>query len=192
MKKLALLVLLSLLACSEMYEVPETHYLIPVGKHESRIVGGFIGDKIRTLKRDRIEFTARFDETVRYDLGNRNQDDINKLMGFSEANQHHQQNSIRFGWRYLKASDNIEILAYAYQEGDQWYQSVAKVEINETVGYSIQIEDEAFILTVGESSLEVLRLKARERGLYYMLFPYFGGNETAPHDINIFISESFR
>jgi hypothetical protein len=199
MKKLiSLLVILLVIlligtACSDIYEPKETEYLIASGQHSSRVLGGFASDKIRTLKSNQFSFTARFDESARYDLGNNNQYDINKLMGFSDCNSLHHENSIRFGWRYSIEKDNIEIFAYAYSNSVMNFHYMGDVAINETAFYQIQITDQSFLLQInGEVSFELERTANCDKGLYYMLFPYFGGDEVSPHDVSIFIEETLR
>lgn len=192
MKKLISLLAILLIgtACSDIYESKELEYLIPSGHHESRIQNGFAADKIRTLKSSHLSFIARFDQTARYDLGNNNQYDINKLMGFSDCNSLHHENSIRFGWRYSIEKDNIEIFAYAYSNSVMNYHYMGDVAINQNVQYRIQIIDDYFVLSFNESEfVEIKRTSDCDKGLYYLLFPYFGGNEKAPHDISIFIEE---
>lgn len=195
MKKLISLLAILLIgtACSEIYEPKEIEYLIPGGQHESRIQNGFAADKIRTLKSSHLTFTARFDQTARYDLGNNNQYDINKLMGFSDCNSLHHENSIRFGWRYSIEKDNIEIFAYAYSNSVVNYHYMGDVAIDQTALYQVQITEQTFLLQLnGDVSFELERTANCDKGLYYMLFPYFGGNEVAPHDISIFIEETDR
>ena len=191
MKALFLILAAFFFSCSELYIVPEVHYIIAKGKHASALDNGSAVDKIRSLKQDRLEFVARFDASARYDLGNDNQHDINKLMGFSEANSYHQENSIRFGWRYLKDQDRVEILAYAYKDGIRSYERIAEVEIDQDVVYRIVIYERSFYLEVDGVSIEVERVVGEQKGLYYMLYPYFGGDEKAPHDIHIYIKELF-
>lgn len=189
MKRLAIILIAIISSCSEMYVVPEVQYRIPAGEHASVIINGSFGDKLRSLKQDSFEFIARFDKSARYALGNENQDDINKLMGFSEANQNHQQNSIRFGWRYLEANDKVEILAYFYKNGQFGYERIAEVEIDQSVVYRIILSASNYYLEVDGIGLEIDRDVEQEKGLYYLLYPYFGGNEKAPHDIDIYIKE---
>ena len=173
-----------------MYEQREVEYRIKEGQHNSVRVGGLPGDKIGTMKSEVMNFTARFNETVRYDLGNKNQEDINKLMGFSDCNSLHHDNSVRFGWRYNATTDVVEIFSYAYVNGVVGYNHLTDVAINETAHYQITMTDDAFVLRVnGDLNFEVSRGASCDKGLYYKLFPYFGGNETAPHDISIFIKE---
>ncbi len=191
MKKLyIILITLFAFSCSDMYVIPETHYIIQEGDHKSQVVGGFFGDKMRSLKSDHFSFTARFDETVVYDLHNENQHDINKLMGFADANNMHQDNSIRFGWCYNLETGKVDIFGYAYLDGERFYKRITDVAVGETAQYDIYLTDESYELTVnGTHDLSIPRKVKNNRGIYYMLFPYFGGNEVAPHDINIFIKE---
>lgn len=192
MKALIIFLVLIISSCSDLYIVPESHYIIPEGKHSSELANGSLGDKLRSIKQDRLEFIARFDASARYDLSNDNQHDINKLMGFSEANQHHQEGSIRFGWRYLKDDDRIEILAYAYKNGQRFYERIAEVEIGESLIYRIELRPSSYYLEVDGVSMVIDRGVKQQKGLYYMLYPYFGGDEKAPHDIHIYIKELFR
>lgn len=185
-----IILMVTLSSCSDIYEQNEVEYLMPKGQHTSRKVGSFPGDKLGTLKSDMLAFTARFDQSVRYDLENKNQKDINKLMGFSDCNSLHHENSVRFGWRYSLEKDLVEIFSYAYTNGVVGYQHMGDVAIDETSHYQIQIiEDKFYLLLNGEIGQEVQRGSNCDAGLYYKLFPYFGGDETAPHDISIYIKE---
>lgn len=191
MKKLVYILLAVLaVSCSDVYENPETHYMIQAGEHGSQVVGGFFGDKMRTLKSNHFSFSARFDETARYQISERNQDDINKLMGFADANSLHHENSIRFGWRYSIEKDAIEIFAYAYQEGSRQFEYMTDMKIGETANFQIMLTDNSYELNVnGEANTSINRTSGAKAGVYYLLFPYFGGNETAPHNINVFVQE---
>ncbi|KYG80222.1 hypothetical protein [Roseivirga echinicomitans] len=189
---LAFGILILIGSCSDIYEQKEVEYLLPKGQHMSKRLGGFPNDKSGTLKSDVLDFTARFDESVRYDLGNRNQDDINKLFGFSDCNSLHHENSVRFGWRYSLVKDMVEIFSYAYTNGVVGYHHMGDIAIRETAHYQIQIVgDKFYLLLNGEMKQEVERGTNCEVGLYYKLYPYFGGDEPAPHDISIYIKEIF-
>ena len=192
MKKLVFALLLGLLVqdCSELYENPEQVYLIEEGRHDSKVVAGFVGDKLRTLKSSTLRFTARFDESARYNLGNKNQEDINKLFGFADANSMHHDNSIRFGWRYSAQKDQVEIFAYAYQNGQMNFEYITDLQIGANALFQINLTDESYELAVNGDHTVTMERKGKDKlGVYYLLFPYFGGNETAPHDIRIYINE---
>lgn len=191
MKKLAILLILFIsFSCSDTFVVPETHYLIEEGAHKSQVVGGGLGDQIRSLKSNYYSFTARFDETAVYDLCNENQFDINKLMGFSDANSLHHDNSIRFGWNYNLETGRVDIFGYAYLDGERFYERITDIAIGQTTQFSILLTDESYELTVnGLDQLSIPRVVENKKGIYYMLYPYFGGDEVAPHDIHIYIKE---
>lgn len=191
MKKLVFLLLPLIFACTDLYEVPEVHYRIEAGSHESKVVNGFSLDKMRTMKSNRLVFTARFDNSARYDLNHNDHFDINKLMGFSEANSHHQENSARLGWRFNIDKDAIEIFSYVYSKGDLSYEHITDIEINATIEYQINMYSNEYEFVVNGYSQRIERNIENEVGLYYRLFPYFGGNQVAPQNINIYIKEVF-
>jgi len=191
MKKLLILLVLVFSACSEMYVVPEDHYLIKAGKHESQLSNGMSIDKLSALKTNRLMFTARFDESARYDLGNNDHFDINKLLGFSEANQHHHKNSVRFGWRYNLNSEKVEIFSYVYKDSELEYDLITDVSLNVTLEYQINLFDNSYEFVVDGITKVVERNAEQKVGVYYKLYPYFGGDEPAPHDISIFIKEGY-
>ncbi len=183
MKTLKYLVMLTLLstlnfACEEFDEVPFEVYRIEAGKHQSTT-------KIMALQTKGIHFQARFNESAIYTTEiAENQYDINKLLGFSDCNSHHHENSARFGWRW--ADDELQIFAYVYSDGERIMEYLGSVPLNETVEYQLLISDDfyAFSINGGEPRL-IKRANNCNAGFYYMLFPYFGGNEKAPHDIDI-------
>lgn len=191
MRRFVSIWIILLLGCSDLYVVPEDHYLIEAGKHESKIVNGMSFDKIRTLKSNRLVFTARFDETARYDLATQDQHDINKLMGFAEANSLHQENSARLGWRYNIEHENVEIFSYIYRDGEMSFNKISEVDLNETIEYQINLFEDEYEFVVNGFSFREYRDIDKQVGVYYRLFPYFGGDEVAPHDINIYIKEVF-
>ena len=61
---------------------------------------GAAGMQIGIFSGDEIKFAAKFNSSAIYDLGNDNQDDVNKLFGFSDCYSAHHSNSARFGWRW--------------------------------------------------------------------------------------------
>ncbi len=55
----------------------------------------------QAVKYDQLSFIVKFDSSAIYHTLNKdNQDDINKLLGFSDNNTQHLQYSARFGWRW--------------------------------------------------------------------------------------------
>lgn len=141
---------------------------------------------IEKVTGDSIAFTVRFDSTCRYQTKNpRNQDDINKLMGFSDNGVLHHQHSARVGWRWKK--EKIELFAYCYAEGKRSFVKLGEVAIGDTarmliklnpVGYEFQYKGVSTIMSRGLTSSTI-------NG--YLLYPYFGGDEPAPHTMKLWI-----
>lgn len=141
---------------------------------------------IEKVTGDSIAFTVRFDSTCRYQTKNpRNQDDINKLMGFSDNGVLHHQNSARVGWRWKK--EKIELFAYCYAEGNRSFVKLGEVAIGDTakllirlspVGYEFRYKGVSTIMSRGLTGSTI-------NG--YLLYPYFGGDEPAPHTMKLWI-----
>lgn len=136
----------------------------------------------------RIERTHTFTESCRYCITDENQADINKLFGICFGNVH--KDSARIGWRTVISSSKIEIFAYCYVNGKRKAEHICFVNINETVAYSIKVTDTDYIFTVERLayykpifSARIAKQKTAHLG--WTLGAYFGGDETAPHDIII-------
>lgn len=135
-----------------------------------------------------LKFKVKFDSSSIYKtVLTTNQADINKLYGFSDNNALHHDYSARFGWRWY--NNALEIFAYNYNNGLVSFQKIgnAKIGIEET--YSIKVLAESYVFTFGETILNMPRSSKTLTGVGYKLFPYFGGTETAPHTIKIWIQE---
>ncbi|ELR72459.1 hypothetical protein C900_01542 [Fulvivirga imtechensis AK7] len=185
MKKLVLgfLVSLTFTACDIQIDSPfdldgEKVYIIKEGAHESN----------RTPKpfdKKAMSFAAKFDKSAIYETQiEENQADINKLLGFSDCNNHHQDNSARFGWRWY--NEQLEIHAYCYVNGNRTIKYITSVSLDQMNDYKIEIVDNKYVFTVNNTvRVEVNKNANCSGGINYMLFPYFGGDETAPHDISV-------
>jgi len=159
-------------------------YKIKEGQHRSSVC-------IKTLAHHTLMFEAIFDGSAVYTTSDPvNQHDINKLYGFSECNQRHHKNSARFGWRWLNG--NLEIHAYVYNDGERSSQFITNVSLNKSYKYSIEMYDDYYVFRVDNESIKMTRTNNCDTGLFYMLFPYFGGDEKAPHEIKIQIREDRR
>lgn len=140
-----------------------------------------------------LEHRIKFDDSSVYYHGNEDQYDINKLFGLSYGLHH--TNSVRFGWRSIgQYSPKIEILAYCYidgqrvrEDGDNLF--IAMVDIDKFYNYRINVSENSYTLTLFDGSRIVGSKEIRHRGIPcwgYHLYPYFGGNRKAPHNINIY------
>lgn len=180
MKKLIYPILfLALIACDMQVELqqPDDEYIIPAGKHTSnRPFKGFDGT---TLK-----FDAKFHTCAEYQsVAPENQADINKLLGFSSCSSHHHQNSARVGWRWY--NDQLEIFAYVYDKGKRKAEFITVVPVGEYVHYEISNNQQGYLFKVNETEKQITTSSSCTGTANYMLWPYFGGDETAPHDITL-------
>ena len=94
--------------------------------------------------------------------------------------------SIRFGWRWLNG--NLEILWFRHLNGVFDFDVITTVELNEVNYLELDITNSKYILKVNGEVKHLTRCCTGEYKRYY-LNPYFGGDETAPHDIKIKIKE---
>jgi hypothetical protein len=131
---------------------------------------------------------VKFDESCRYDLGNDNQLDWNKLGGLSYG--YHKHNSVRIAWRYNKAVDKIELALYCYIDGERHISKFHELfPINEkiyVIASAISTEIHSIAVINDEYCFADIQRVIKPKWGYY-LNPYFGGNEVAPHDINIWL-----
>ena len=162
-------------------------FIIKKNRHYSNL----LKIKLHILK-NKIKYKILFDESSQYDLKNNDQYDINKLFGISYG--FHHRNSARFGWRWDLDKGKIEILAYVYKNGkriNEWEQDIhiAYIDFFEFYEMEIQKNKNEYIFTLKkDSDKKVYKklIKSRAKCFFsYELFPYFGGNKKAPHDISI-------
>jgi len=120
----------------------------------------------------------------------RNQDDYdqNKLAGIGFGTNHH-NNSVRLTW--VPDFDNqgmIKVYGYTYDEKKQdpkfAMTFVKSVHVQETVNGRIESRDGGYFITVADVTVKMDNVN-NDPGLCFRLFPYFGGNNTAPNDMVI-------
>ena len=113
--------------------------------------------------------------------------DINKLYGFSDCDSNHHVNSARFGWRWNGQA--IEIHAYCYVNSKRISAVLGTVKINEPAKMSIAIVTGKYMFDLKGEVHTMPRGCPGNFARGYQLYPYFGGDETAPHDVRILIRE---
>jgi hypothetical protein len=184
-KKLIVAVVVSstLFACEPVSEDLFTrHFVVKKGQHYStpRLA--------EMLQSNRLRFSARFNETAIYDFGDQAlQTNKNKLLGFSDCNSMHHENSARFGWQWF--NNRLEIYAYCYVGGQRTEEFVGVVGLNEDNTYEIELTEDAYIFYLNNERITSIgRTTDCNSGAYYLLYPYFGGSEPAPQDVRIDIS----
>lgn len=157
-------------------------WTIPAGAHDAN------GATVATTSTDRLHFRVRFDESAQYATTDpANQADINKLRGFSDCSSHHQTDSARFGWRWT--SDRVEILAYTYVGGARQSALLGSVQPGEWHEYELRATPSGYVFRLDGVDTAMPRGCSAEGLLKYQLWPYFGGDEVAPHTITLQMEE---
>ena len=135
-----------------------------------------------------IHFKVWFDSTCIYTNTNPvNQSDINKLYGFGDCGTDHQQSSARFGWSW---NGNVfDIFAYCYNNSVRQWKLLGSVHPLEKADLSISVSPKKYLFRFNEKLESMERTCSTEQIEGYQLYPYFGGNEPAPHKMIIYIKE---
>lgn len=179
MKRLILL-FLTFIGCSKIDSEGFKTYKIKKNRHRS-------GYRYKADKRNLIEFQVIFDESAIYTSKSAyNQADVNKLYGVSDCGRNHMEYSIRFGWRYY--DNKLQILWFKHTGGFFTFGVIKEVQINEIINCSLEITEDHYILGVDGTHAITDRTCMQNYKRYY-LYPYFGGDETAPHNITIKIKD---
>jgi hypothetical protein len=142
----------------------------------------------RPVELNEMSFAVRFDSTAVYRAqAAENQYDINKLYGFSDNGMDHHQYSARIGWRW--SDDSLRLFAYVYNAGAVSSRELSSIRIGSEIHCSIKVSGNQYLFTVNDHTEQLARSATTEKIKGYQLFPYFGGNEVAPHDIRIWIKD---
>lgn len=155
-----------------------------------------------------------FDKSCRYELPDYNSLDVNKLFGLSFGWGAYKNvggpgyippvhwNSARFGWRWSRSQQCIELLAYCYVNGKRnWdeqmrFPVVTQVQLGEQVECMIQLVEGTLGPQYGFSTYKVNSpitgsawIGTVEQPHYgFTCGLYFGGSQPASHDIHVTIN----
>ena len=133
-----------------------------------------------------LKFLVKFDSSAIYQTNTEeNQYDINKLYGFSDNNTHHHLYSARFGWSWN--NNSLRLYGYVYNEGKVVKTELGTVAIGTEISCSIKIAGNQYIFSMNDVQINMPRNSTTLVAKGYLLYPYFGGDETAPHDIRVWI-----
>ena len=159
--------------------------------------------------RNRTDFNydVVFHNDCSYSIDAPDQEDINKLFGFSFVrwwkvtfvflaglfgngilgNEHH-IDSARFGWRYNLEQDKIEILSYCYVNKKLLTESLGFFEFERTYNARLIIlAENSYLLGINGSTNGIVFTHKKQ--FQYPLGVYFGGNKTAPRTMTITLSK---
>lgn len=134
------------------------------------------------------KFIVKFDSSAIYtSVIPSNQADINKLYGFSDNDSMHHSFSARFGWNWI--NNALWLYAYVYNNSIVYFQPLRTVGIGSEINCSIKVDGNKYIFTINGNAVNIPRASTTTIGKGYKLYPYFGGDELAPHDVTIKIKE---
>ena len=158
-----------------------TEYKIAEGSHYCNL------SAVTPINRTQMLFKVRFDSSAIYTtVDPQNQYDINKLYGFSEGYDPH-VNSARIGWSYNNGK--LRLYAYVYNNGVRLSREICAVNLFETINCAILVKNDQYEFSVNGVQVQLSRALSGSLTNGYQLFPYFGGDETAPHPISIWIKD---
>lgn len=135
-----------------------------------------------------VKYKVMFDESVLYDTKG-DGGDINKLCGFTDVNSTVHRDSIRFGWRANNNRQQVDIFAYWYVDGIRNSLFLDSLELHEIHELKLSIEKDTYRFQVDNQIFVTYRKKRGSIGLRTRLFPYFGGDLKAPHNIRIYLKQ---
>lgn len=166
-------------------------YHILKGRHSNYLIN--IGFTNKTYLSYECEFN---DGALFFHQNSVDQYDINKLWGVSTSLLFHHKSSVRFGWRCIDG-ENIELFPYLYDNKERLISTLLipmiTVKPNEKFTTSIHFNGNNVVLDVlredGREAKYSYTMKSPIKKLKYKLFPYFGGNKTAPVDIIIYLKK---
>lgn len=157
-------------------------YTIKQGQHYADV------NAYQPLQINELKFDVKFDSTAIYQTSDpANQEDINKLYGFADNNSQHHEFSARFGWNWARGS--LRLYAYTYNAGVRDSREIIAIQPGFVYPCSIKVTENKYLFTVDHHTIEMARQSTTASAIGYRLYPYFGGDETAPHDITISIKE---
>ncbi len=157
-------------------------FTIPQGQHYAT------ENSIKAVGVAEMKFVVRFDSSAVYQTVNpENQYDINKLYGFSDNGDQHHSYSARFGWRWSDGA--LRLFAYTYNSGVRNEKELKTVTIGSEVACAIKVAGEVYQFFVDGKMDTMPRMSSTATAKGYQLYPYFGGDEVAPHEVRIWIRE---
>jgi len=140
---------------------------------------------LKSVRTSEMRFIVKFDKSAIYQtVVPENQYDINKLWGFTEG-INNQYNSARIGWSWN--NNALRLYGYVHANGVRHFQEITPVAIGADITCSIKPAGSTYLFTVNGVSVSLPRGPSTAQANGYQQYPYFGGDETAPHLITIMV-----
>lgn len=158
-------------------------YIIPKGAHAA------LANNYQLVNKQAMRFVARFDSSCIYVSAEaKNAGDVNKLYGFSDCGSFHQENSARVGWVWNGRT--IDLYAYCYAESVRSSRLLGTVAIGTPVELAIRPGNGQYVFEMNGVVITSMKRGCTTAGISgYQLYPYFGGDETAPQDVHIYLKD---
>jgi hypothetical protein len=131
-----------------------------------------------------------FNEASRYQHGNSDQQDWNKLGGFSHTVKPN-GSAVLLAWRYQPGIDSFDVGWYLNYSGANLYGDLFRSGIGDTVVYHVErLHGNQIHYQVGDTSIMV---EYPDWGyLVFLRQPWFGGNRPAPLHVSYYIKIEYR
>ena len=161
-------------------------FTIKEGKHYSTPIK-FKLHPARTI----VTYNAKFYPDCWYEYVNHDSWDKNKLCGMSFG--YHHWNSIRVGWiPNFKDKGKISLYAYWYNNRERHNSLyICDVDVNDYFRVFIDVLEKSYFSIQISSTYETSEIEVPfdlPKCLFgYYLWPYFGGNNLAPHEMEIYL-----
>jgi hypothetical protein len=154
-------------------------YFIRKGNHRSGLFPNLY------LKMFKTKYDVIFSQNCIYKLNSVDDFDVNKLFGISFG--YHHQNSMRFGWNI--DNDKIAIYAYYYKLGNRFMNKIVSIPVEKVHTFELTVYQVYYELKIFDENKQLVGwtniVKPKTVKWGYRLFPYFGGNRCAPHNMEI-------
>lgn len=166
-----------------------TKYVIKQGEHYCQ----FTFSRLMLVTKNDLSFDVIFSKGSDYSITTRDQDDINKLYGLGWGWRGPSYNSYRIGWRWNARNKTVDLFLFVQEQRSRWFDLIGQVEIGEQSTIRMIVESgKLFVYFYKDNNyLKVSQYKFRGKigWLKYRCFPYFGGNQKAPNDVEILIKQ---
>ena len=155
-------------------------YTIRAGMHEA-------GFRVQTYQSPVLEFDAVFDESAIYEKqGQKEQEELNVLFGFSGRVSFQHVNNARFEWRWLDG--DLQVFATARIDDKTVSMFAGCAKAHEPSRFRIEKKAMGFVFFMDNNPpVKIQGPNVDSNSFSYLLFPHFGKEQPAPHDVNISI-----
>lgn len=137
-----------------------------------------------------INESAYFTSASVYNLNGSDQLDWNKLGGFKLDYNSVPKNAAMIVWRYNIVSGLFEIAPYFNNDAIIFPEinEIISVNDSEIFSYNISLDKDKATVNITKGNLSISKTRTlRNAYVFTSVSAWFGGNKTAPNDINLFI-----